>query len=236
MNSYVRVYQWRCKTLKNKIKRILVVIMVIVLVGTAAIFFIDFRVRSESKKYIVNPKDVPEAEAILVLGAYVKPNGKLCDMLEDRVAVGIDLYKNNKAKKLLFSGDHGQVNYDEVNGMKKVAEKKGVKKEDIFLDHAGFSTYESMYRAKEIFKAKKIIIVTQQYHLMRAVYIARQLGLDAYGVNSDQRNYWGIDKYKTREIAARVKDYFNVNLIKPKPKHLGDTIPVSGNGIVTHDK
>lgn len=157
-------------------------------------------------------------------------------MLEDRVAVGIDLYKNNKAKKLLFSGDHGQANYDEVNGMKKVAEKKGVKKEDIFLDHAGFSTYESMYRAKEIFKAKKIIIVTQQYHLMRAVYIARQLGLDAYGVNSDQRNYWGIDKYKTREIAARVKDYFNVNLIKPKPKHLGDTIPVSGNGIVTHDK
>lgn len=76
-------------------------------------------------------------------------------MLEDRVAVGIDLYKNNKAKKLLFSGDHGQANYDEVNGMKKVAEKKGVKKEDIFLDHAGFSTYESMYRAKEIFKAKK---------------------------------------------------------------------------------
>ncbi len=98
MNSYVRVYQWRCKTLKNKMKRILTVIMVIVLMGTAAIFFIDFRVRSESKKYIVNPKDVPEAEAILVLGAYVKPSGKLCDMLEDRVAVGIDLYKNNKAK------------------------------------------------------------------------------------------------------------------------------------------
>ncbi len=214
------------------------VIMVIALIGTAAIFFTDFRVRSESKKYIVNPKDVPEAEAILVLGgAYVKPNGELCDMLEDRVAVGIDLYKNNKAKKLLFSGDHGQVNYDEVNGMKKVAEKKGVKKEDIFLDHAGFSTYESMYRAKEIFKAKKVIIVTQQYHLMRAVYIARQLGLDAYGVSSDKRNYrGGIDKYKTREIAARVKDYFNVNLIKPKPKYLGDTIPVSGNGIVTHDK
>ncbi|AJD31808.1 vancomycin high temperature exclusion protein [Clostridium sporogenes] len=110
--------------MKNKMKRILTVIMVIVLMGTAAIFFIDFRVRSESKKYIVNPKDVPEAEAILVLGAYVKPSGKLCDMLEDRVAVGIDLYKNNKAKKLLFSGDHGQVNYDEVNGMKKVAEKK----------------------------------------------------------------------------------------------------------------
>lgn len=211
-------------------------IIVIALIGIAAIFFIDFRIRSESKKYIVNPKDVSEAEVILVLGAYVKPNGNLCDMLEDRVAVGIDLYKNNKAKKMLFSGDHGRVNYDEVNGMKKVAEKKGVKKEDIFLDHAGFSTYESMYRAKEIFKAKKIIIVTQQYHLMRAVYIARQLGLDAYGVSSDKRNYRGIDKYKTREIAARVKDYFNVNLIKPKPKHLGDTIPVSGNGIVTHDK
>ncbi|WP_027624457.1 SanA/YdcF family protein [Clostridium lundense] len=222
--------------MKNKIKRILAFIIVIAFIGTSVVFFIDFKVRTEGKKYIVNPKDVPEAEVILVLGAYVKPNGNLCDMLQDRVDVGIDLYKNNKAKKLLFSGDHGQVNYDEVNAMKKVAEKKGVKKEDIFLDHAGFSTYESMYRAKEIFKAKKIIIVTQEYHLMRAVYIARQLGLDAYGVNSDPRNYWGIGRYKTREIAARVKDYFNVNMIKSKPKYLGDAIPVSGNGIVTHDK
>lgn len=84
----------------------------------------------------------------------MKPNGKLCDMLEDRVAVGIDLYKNNKAKKLLFSGDHGQVNYDEVNGMKKVAEKKGVKKEDIFLDHAGFSTYEVCIEQKRFLKLK----------------------------------------------------------------------------------
>ncbi|KAJ52655.1 vancomycin permeability regulator SanA [Clostridium tetanomorphum] len=222
--------------MRNKIKRIVVFIIVIALMGITAISFIDFKVREKGKKYIVNPKDVPEAEAILVLGAYVKPDGNLCDMLQDRVEVGIDLYKNNKAKKLLFSGDHGQVNYDEVNAMKKVAEKKGVKEEDIFLDHAGFSTYESMYRAKEIFKAKKIIIVTQEYHLMRAVYIARQLGLDAYGVNSDPRNYWGISKYKTREIAARVKDYFNVNIIKSKPKYLGDAIPVNGNGIVTHDK
>ncbi|MBV1820623.1 SanA/YdcF family protein [Clostridium cochlearium] len=222
--------------MKNKIKTIVTFIIIIALIGTGAIFFIDYKVKSEGKKYIVNPKDVPEAEAILVLGAYVKPNGKLCDMLEDRVNVGIDLYKNNKAKKLLFSGDHGQVDYDEVNAMKKVAENEGVKKEDIFLDHAGFSTYESMYRAKEVFKAKKIIIVTQEYHLMRAVYIARQLGLDAYGVNSDPRNYWGITKYKTREIAARVKDFLNINIIKPEPKYLGEAIPVSGNGTVTHDK
>lgn len=126
------IYGWRCKTLRNKIKRIVVFIIVIALMGITAISFIDFKVREKGKKYIVNPKDVPEAEAILVLGAYVKPDGNLCDMLQDRVEVGIDLYKNNKAKKLLFSGDHGQVNYDEVNAMKKVAEKKGVKEEDIF--------------------------------------------------------------------------------------------------------
>lgn len=222
--------------MKNKTKKLVIFIIIIALIGAGVIFFIDHNVKSEAKKYIINPKDVPEAEAILVLGAYVKPNGKLCDMLEDRVTVGIDLYKNNKAKKLLFSGDHGQTNYDEVNAMKKVAEDNGVNKEDIFLDHAGFNTYESMYRAKEVFKAKKIIIVTQEYHLMRAVYIARQLGIDAYGVNSDPRNYLGITKYKTREIAARVKDFFNVNMIKPKPTYLGDAIPVSGKGTVTHDK
>lgn len=222
--------------MKSKTKKLIIYIIIIALVGIGTIFFIDYKVKSESKKYILNPKEISEADAILVLGAYVKPNGKLCDMLEDRVTIGIELYKNNKAKKMLFSGDHGQDNYDEVNAMKKFAEENGVKGEDIFLDHAGFNTYESMYRAKEVFKAKKIIIVTQEYHLMRAVYIARHLGIEAYGVNSDPRNYLGINKYKAREMAARVKDFFNVNMIRPKPKYLGDAIPVSGNGIVTHDK
>ena len=134
-----------------------------------------------------------------------------------------------------MSGDHGSDNYDEVNVMKRFAIEKGVKSEDIFMDHAGFSTYDSMYRAKDIFEAKKIVIVTQKYHMYRAIYIAEQLGIEAYGVNSDPRAYAGQTMREVREILARDKDWFKC-IIKPKPTYLGETIPVSGNGDATNDK
>ena len=134
-----------------------------------------------------------------------------------------------------MSGDHGRKEYDEVNVMKEYAIKNGVPSEDIFMDHAGFSSYESIYRAKEIFEANKIIIVTQKYHLYRALYIANQLGLDAYGVNSDPRQYVGTTYRECREILARNKDFIKC-IFKPKSTYLGDSIPVSGNGDVTNDK
>ena len=119
--------------------------------------------------------------------------------------------------------------------MKDYTIKNGIKSEDIFMDHAGFSTYESIYRAKEIFKAKKIVIVTQKYHLYRALYIANKLGLEAYGVNSDPRRYSGASYRELREVLARNKDFFKC-IIKPKPTYLGEVIPVSGNGDITNDK
>lgn len=222
--------------MKKIVKRIFVFFMIIVLLGAVSVYFINKDVKNLGNKYIMNKKEVPKCDAILVLGAYVKPNGQLCEMLEDRVKYGIDLYNAGKAPKLLLSGDHGTVNYDEVNAMKKVVEKNNIKEEDIFLDHAGFSTYDSIYRAKEIFKVKKVIIVTQDYHLKRAVFIARKLGLEAYGVSSDPRKYFGIERYEAREILARVKDFFNANYIKPKSKLLGDPIPITGDGTATHDK
>ena len=102
------------------------------------------------------------------------------------------------------------------------------------MDHAGFSTYESIYRAKEIFKAKKIIIVTQKYHLYRALYIANKLGLEAYGISADKKEYSGQIKREIREILARNKDIIQT-IIKPKPTYLGEPIPVSGNGNITND-
>jgi vancomycin permeability regulator SanA len=102
------------------------------------------------------------------------------------------------------------------------------------MDHAGFSTYESLYRTRDIFKAKKILIVTQKYHMYRAIYIADKLGLDAYGVSSDPRIYAGQSYREIREILARSKDFFNV-IVKPKPTYLGKTIPISGNGDLTND-
>ena len=114
------------------------------------------------------------------------------------------------------------------------AVEAGIPSEDVFMDHAGFSTYESMVRAKEVFQAKKIIIVTQEYHLNRALYLAHKLGLEAYGVPADLRNYSGQFKRDIREIAARCKD-FALGAFKPKPTYLGDIIPISGDGNATND-
>jgi vancomycin permeability regulator SanA len=133
-----------------------------------------------------------------------------------------------------MSGDHGQVEYDEVNAMKKYAMDAGIPSEDVFMDHAGFSTYESMYRAKEVFGAKKIIIVTQEYHLYRAIYAAEQMGMEVYGVNADYRSYSGQFARDVREVLARVKDWMTGEC-KPLPTYLGEKIDISGNGDVTND-
>ena len=138
------------------------------------------------------------------------------------------------APKLLMSGDHGRTNYDEVAAMKQFAINAGIPSENIFMDHAGFSTYESIYRAKEIFQAKKIIIVTQEYHLYRALYIADQLGVEAWGVSADYRSYTGQTSRDIREFLARVKD-FATGIFKPEPTYLGEAIPISGNGNLTND-
>ena len=171
---------------------------------------------------------------MLVLGCGVWGD-KPSHMLEDRLLVGIELCKNGASEKLLMSGDHGRDEYDEVNVMKKFATDRGLDSEDVFMDHAGFSTYESMYRARDIFKAKKVLIVTQEYHLYRAIFVARRLGLDAHGVTSDLRDYGGQIFRDIREILARNKDLV-YTIIKPEPTYLGEAIPVQGDGNATNDK
>ncbi|MDI9217623.1 SanA/YdcF family protein, partial [Clostridium tertium] len=127
--------------------------------------------------------------------------------------------------------------YNEVGSMKKYILQNDIDEKIIFMDHAGFSTYDTMYRAKEIFKVDKAIIVTNEYHLPRALYIARKLGIDAYGINSDKRQYQLMDSYKKRELLAQLKDFVYVNILKPEPKFLGEAIPVSSSdGRVTEDE
>jgi vancomycin permeability regulator SanA len=157
-------------------------------------------------------------------------------MLGDRLQVGLQLYQAGKANRILVSGDHGRTNYDEVNTMKNYLKERGVPGDAVFMDHAGFSTYESMYRARDIFRVHKVIIVTQRYHLLRAVYSARQMGLEAYGVASDLQRYPGIERFELREVLARNKDFLWVNVWRPKPTYLGDSIPVWGSGAQTDDK
>jgi len=222
----------------NKIvKRIIIGVIVMIFIILIMLLGVNFFVVAKTKSKILSTEQAKELEnvdCILILGAGIWGENP-SPMLEDRLLQGIELYKNGVSTKIIMSGDHGSDNYDEVNVMKRFAIEKGVKSEDIFMDHAGFSTYDSMYRAKDIFEAKKIVIVTQKYHMYRAIYIAEQLGIEAYGVNSDPRVYAGQTMREVREILARDKDWFKC-IIKPKPTYLGETIPVSGNGDATNDK
>lgn len=173
-------------------------------------------------------------DCILVLGCGVRGDGSPTVMLEDRLDTGVALYSHRVAPKLLMSGDHGRAEHDEVNPMKAYALAAGVPSADVFMDHAGFSTYESLYRARTVFGAKKVVIVTQRYHLFRALYVAKQLGIDAYGVCADGQVYSGQSLRCVREVAARAKDVL-YGLLQPLPKYLGAPIPVSGDGNATND-
>ncbi|ODA39542.1 ElyC/SanA/YdcF family protein [Desulfosporosinus sp. BG] len=223
--------------MKNRVKHILYVSVVLLIAATIGTLTINEYVKHLGSKYILSSIDVPKCNAILVLGAYVAPDGTVSPMLNDRLVEAEKLYELGKAPKVLVSGDHGRMDYDEVNAMRTFLQNKNIPPEDIFMDHAGFSTYESIYRARDIFQVHKVIIVTQQYHLMRAVFNARALGLDAYGVASDLQDYGEVMKvYNLREIAARNKDFIISEFIKPKPTFLGQVLPVSGDGRVTDDK
>ena len=217
-------------------KKLLKCIIIVLVIGFITVISINFYVKSTTKKLILNDDEysqLTDVDCIIILGAGIWGD-KPSPMLEDRLQEGINLYQNGVFDKIIMSGDHGRKEYDEVNIMKNYAIEKGIPSENIFMDHAGFSTYESIYRAKDIFQVKKVIIVTQKYHLYRALYIANRLGLEAYGVGADPRKYVGATYRETREILARNKDFVKC-IFKPNPTYLGDTIPVSGNGDVTND-
>lgn len=165
-------------------------------------------------------------ECILVLGASVNPDRTPSPMLKDRLDTAIDLYHQGVAPKMLFSGDNGQIVYNEVQTMKDYALERGVKEEDIFLDHAGFSTYESVYRAKYIFKIDSMVAVTQTYHLYRTLHGCEKMGIKAMGAASDQYTYGGQEKREVREVLARDKDFVKW-IFKPQPTFLGDAIPIT---------
>lgn len=190
---------------------------------------------ASADEYIISAENAAALEnidCILILGCGIRNNSP-SPLLQDRLLRGIELYQAGISDRLLMTGDHGHKTYDEVNVMRTYAEESGIPTEHIFMDHAGFSTYESMYRARDIFCAKKIIIVTQRYHLSRAIYIARSLGLEAYGVASDYQTFAGQEIRNIREALARTKDFLYV-LFKPQPTYLGERIPISGNGLDTH--
>ena len=226
------------KTKRKILRNAFIVLLCLAVVGIATLFVVNGHVKSVGKDRILTVEKAAKLEdvdCIIVLGCQVKDDGSLSRMLRDRLIRALEVYEAGAAPKLLMSGDHGREDYDEVGAMKNYAIENGVPSENVFMDHAGFSTYETVYRAKEIFEADKVIIVTQEYHLYRALYIAKQLGVDAYGVSSDLNTYAGQSMRDFREVLARCKDWA-MCIFKPEPTYMGDEIPVSGNGDLTNNK
>ena len=222
---------------KKTIRRIFAIFVCLCILGISAVTVINASVKWSTAQQILTPEEAEKLEdvdCILVLGCAVKEDGRPSDMLHDRLQRGVALYDLGAAPKLLMSGDHGRKEYDEVAAMKQFAVDAGIASSDVFMDHAGFSTYESIYRAKEIFQADRILIVTQEYHLYRALYIANCLGVEAYGVDADYRTYIGQTMRDLREVLARNKDFLTC-IFKPEPTYLGDVIPIFGDGNLTND-
>ena len=179
---------------------------------------------------VAKAADAPTAEVAIVLGAKVDVNGQPSPILADRLETAVRLYQQGKVKKLLMSGDHGTATYDEVNAMLKYAIGRGVPAKDVFTDHAGFDTYATMYRARDVFEVTDALVVTQRFHLARAVYTARKLGIKATGVPADLQQYGGEWHFAVRDWIARVKAFFQLQVTHPKPRFLGPVIPINGDG------
>ncbi len=215
-------------------KRIILIIILLFIVTIVSTIFINMYMIKSTESNIISINNVDEysdIDAILVLGCKVEENSPSM-MLKNRLEKAIEVYKKLDTK-LLLSGDHGKNKYDEVNVMRDYLLDSNIDSKDIFLDHAGFSTYDSIYRAKYIFNVKKMIIITQKYHLYRALYIAKGLGIEAYGIEALDLPYKSIMiKNEIREILSRDKNFIKM-IFKPQSKYLGDQIPLDGDSNLT---
>ena len=208
-------------------KRVMVIAFVVVLLGLGLPNLI---VWSGGRGATDDPAQVPGAQAALVLGAQVMPNGKPSSMLADRITAAEELYRTGRVEKLLLSGDHGRVSYDEVGTMRRILLARGIPAEDIFTDHAGFDTWDSAQRARRVFNVRSAVVVTQGFHMARALYDARHAGLEATGYIADRRSYGRVmPRLRVREAAARVKTLADV-VTGADPHFLGAQIPISGDG------
>jgi SanA protein len=186
-------------------------------------------IKVDSYPYIHNDiKTIPHTQAAVILGAAILKDGSLSKVLQDRVDTAIVLYKNGSVSNILVTGDNSSLAYNEVNPVRTYLLNNGIPDKDIFLDHAGFDTYSSMYRARDIFLTDSITIVTQSFHLPRAIFIAKWLGINAYGFSADNGHHYLLKNY-IRELFANVKALGNVFYIR-KPKYLGEEIPITGDG------
>lgn len=216
-------------------KKTFKIILMVAIIFVITTIFINVYMIESTKNNIIDVNDIELIEnidAVVVLGCKAYADGPSL-MLKKRLDKTIELY-NKVNNKIILTGDHGTKEYDEVNVMKNYVLENKIPKQDVFLDHAGFNTYDSLYRVKEVFNARKIVVITQKYHLYRALYIAKHLGIEAYGIIADDIPYKGIMiKNEIREILSRDKNFFKV-ILKPKSKYLGDKINLDGDANITN--
>ena len=235
----------------GKVRKFLISLLILVLLilslGGVAVMSLSGEVMASEKDNIVYavtdeesiPAETAEAlkeqkpECIMVLGCGISDKETPTPMLRDRLETAIMLYRAGVAPKVLLTGDNGTLTHNEIHVMLKYMRDAGIPEEDIFCDHAGFSTYESMYRAVDIFCVRRMIVVTQTYHMYRSLYIAHGLGIEAVGVASDQKVYAGQAQREIREVLARVKDFFQ-SKSKPPATFGGEEIPITGSGVSSH--
>lgn len=216
-------------------KKTFKIILMVAIIFVITTIFINVYMIESTKNNIIDVNDIELIEnidAVVVLGCKAYAEGPSL-MLKKRLDKTIELY-NKVNNKIILTGDHGTKEYDEVNVMKNYVLENKIPRQDVFLDHAGFNTYDSLYRVKEVFNARKIVVITQKYHLYRALYIAKHLGIEAYGIIADDIPYKGIMiKNEIREILSRDKNFFKV-ILKPKSKYLGDKINLDGDANITN--
>ncbi len=174
----------------------------------------------------------PPLDCALVLGAGVAEDGTPSWVLQDRLAEGLALYQAGRVRTILVSGDHGRRDYDEPNAMRAWLEARGVPRSAIFMDHAGFDTYSSVWRARHVFGASRIVVVTQRFHLPRALWVARSLGIEAEGAAADRRRYRGAVWFEAREVISRTKAFVDVAGGR-RPRHAGPRISLEQDGRAT---
>lgn len=215
--------------------RILLLLLILSVVGIALLLGIDLRVARIGRAALRTLPAGKRYDCILVPGALVYGDAP-SPMLKDRLDGALEAYRAGLSDRILVSGDHGRKDYDEVNAMRKYLEAAGVPPEAIFLDHAGFDTYDSLYRARDVFEVRSVLVCTQRFHLLRALYIADRLGLDADGVDTAYRTYGKDLWYEVREVPARFKAFLDCEVLHSLPKFLGPIIPISGSGLPTRDE
>lgn len=240
MNRVVSVLLYHLAQLRRHLPRGRkgAVLVAVGAVGTlsGAVLLAGGSVAREARPFLCTATDdVPQRFAAIVPGCRVYPDGTPSAMLEDRLAAALELYRAAKVRKILVSGDHGAASYDEVGAMRRWLEERGVPGEDVFQDHAGFRTRDTMLRAEAVFEVRDAIVCTQEFHLARSVFLARRAGIDAVGVPADRRAYRAMGINRLRETYARAAAFLDARLLHTGPRFYGPKIPITGDGRATRD-